>query len=97
MGNANSCGADVEVAMLVVAAMGWVRVEVEFDVDRIGREEVVVVVSVGKNVELAETISPLLRSMGVGGIGKEQCDVDEACGKDGFGSVDVLCVVNQNG
>ena len=35
--------------------------------------------------------------MGVGGIGKEQCDVDEACGKDGFGSVDVLCVVNQNG
>ena len=47
MGNANSCGADVEVAMLVVAAMGWVWVEVEFDVNGIGGEEVVVVVSVG--------------------------------------------------
>ena len=33
MGDANSGGADVEVAMLVVAAMGWVRVEVELDVN----------------------------------------------------------------
>ena len=33
VGDANSGGADVEVAMLVVAAMGWVRVEVELDVN----------------------------------------------------------------
>ena len=46
MRDANGGGADIEVAMLVVAALGWVRVEVELDVDRVRREEVVVVVSV---------------------------------------------------
>ena len=33
VGNANGCGADVKVAMLVVTAMWWGGVEVEFDVD----------------------------------------------------------------
>ena len=47
VGDANSGGARVEVAMLVVAALGWVRVEVELDVNRIGGEEVVVMVGVG--------------------------------------------------
>ena len=35
VGDANGGGADIEVAMLVVAALGWVRVEVELDVDRV--------------------------------------------------------------
>ena len=35
VGDANSGGARVEVAMLVVAALGWVRVEVELDVNRV--------------------------------------------------------------
>ena len=56
-----------------------------------------VVVGMGKNVELAEAFSPLLRSMCSGGIGKEQRDVNEACGKDGFCSVDVLGMVDQKG
>ena len=33
VGNANGRGADVKVAMLVVTAMWWGGVEVEFDVD----------------------------------------------------------------
>ena len=47
MGDANSCGANIEVAMLMVAALRLVGIEVELDVDGIGREEVVVVVGVG--------------------------------------------------
>ena len=34
--NANGCGADIEVAMLVVAAVRHSVVEVEFDVDGMG-------------------------------------------------------------
>ena len=47
MGNANGCGANIEVAMLMVAALRLVRIEVELDVNGIGGEEVVVVVCVG--------------------------------------------------
>ena len=71
MWDANGCGADVEVAMLVVTAMWWNGVEVEFDVNGILGKKVVVVVGMGKNVELAEAVSPLLRSMCCGWIGKE--------------------------
>ena len=60
VGDANSCGANIEVAMLMVAALGLVGIEVGLDVDGIGGEEVVVVVGVGQNVELAEAIAPLL-------------------------------------
>ena len=47
VGDADSCGANVEVAMLMVAALGLVGIEVELDVDGIRREEIVVVVGVG--------------------------------------------------
>ena len=33
VGDANSCGANIEMAMLMVAALGLVGVEVELDVD----------------------------------------------------------------
>ena len=33
VGDANSCGADIEVAMLMVASLGLVRIEVELDVN----------------------------------------------------------------
>ena len=46
VGDADSCGANVEVAVLVVAALGLVGIEVELDVDGIGGEEVVVAVGV---------------------------------------------------
>ena len=46
VGDADSCGANVEVAVLMVTALGLVGIEVELDVDGIGREEIVVVVGV---------------------------------------------------
>ena len=71
MRDANGCRADVEVATLVVTAMWGNGAEVEFDVDGILGKKVVVVIGMGENVELAETISPLLRSMCCGWVGKE--------------------------
>ena len=47
VGNANGCGANIEVAMLMVAALGLVGIEVELDVNGIWGEEVVVMVGVG--------------------------------------------------
>ena len=44
--DANASRADIEMAMLVVAAVWCGGVEVEFDIHCIGREKVVVVVSV---------------------------------------------------
>ena len=35
VGYANGCGANIEVAMLMVAALGLVRIEVELDVNGI--------------------------------------------------------------
>ena len=97
MGDANGCRADVEVAMLVVTAMWWNGVEVEFDVNGILGKKVVIVIGMGKNVELAEPISPLLRSVCCGWVGKEQSDVDEACCKNGLCSFNVLRAVDQKG
>ena len=71
MGDANGCRADVEMAMLVVAAMWWNGVEVEFDVNGILGQKIVVVIGMGKNTELAEPIAPLLRSVCCGWVGKE--------------------------
>ena len=58
--NADCCRADIEVAMLVVATVRFQDVELEFNVNRIGGEEVVVMVSVRQDVELTETFAPLL-------------------------------------
>ena len=46
VGDANGCGANVEMAMLVVTTVRFMDVELELDVDRVGGEKVVVVVSV---------------------------------------------------
>ena len=43
-GNVYGGGANVEGALLMVAAMWWLDVEVEFDVNGIGGKEVVVAV-----------------------------------------------------
>ena len=43
---ANSCRAHIKVAMLVVATLRFYGVELEFDVNGIGGEEVVVMVGV---------------------------------------------------
>ena len=47
-------GAYVKVAMLVVAPVRELDVELQFDVHGIGREEVVKMVGVGEDVELVE-------------------------------------------
>ena len=62
--DADASRADVEMAVLVVAALwgGWV--EVEFDIHCIGREKVVVVVSVRLDVEVLKSLTPLLATLG---------------------------------
>ena len=60
VGNANSCRANVEVAVLVVATVRFEDVELELNVHRVGGDKVVVVVSVRQDVELAESLAPLL-------------------------------------
>ena len=45
--DANACGADIEVTMLVIASLRCNWVEVEFDIDSVGGEEVVIMVCVG--------------------------------------------------
>ena len=50
--DADASRADVKVAMLVVAALGGGRVEVEFDIHGIGGEKIVVVISVRLDVEV---------------------------------------------
>ena len=69
--NANGCGADIEVAMLVATTMWWSGVEVEVDLNGVLGEKVVVVVGMWKDVELAEAVAPLLRSVCCGWICKE--------------------------
>ena len=42
--DADASGADVKVAMLVVASLGGGSVEVEFDIDCVGGEKIVVMI-----------------------------------------------------
>lgn len=58
------CGTDVDMAVLVVSALGKMKVELQFDVDGIGGKEVVVVVCVREYVEKVKALSPLLRALG---------------------------------
>ena len=60
MGYANGSGAHIVVAVLVVTTLWSDGVEVEFDVNWVGGEEVVVVVSVRQNLEVSQALSPLL-------------------------------------
>ena len=76
--DADASGADIEMAMLVVAALWGGGVEVEFDIHCIGRKKVVVVVSVRLYVEVLKSLTPLLGTLGRGRVAKEKCDVDEA-------------------
>ena len=54
-----------------------------------------VVVSVRQNMQVAEALTPLLRSLCGRGIAKEKCEVDEAYGKNGFSTFNVLGFVYQ--
>ena len=58
--DANASRADIEMAMLVVAAVWCGGVEVEFDTHGIGRKKVVVVIGVGLYVEVLKSLTPLL-------------------------------------
>ena len=49
--------------MLVVAPLWCDGVEVEFDVNRVGGEKVVVVVSVREHLEVPEALAPLLGAL----------------------------------
>ena len=62
--DADASRADVKVAMLVVAALGGGRVEVEFDTHCIGGEKIVVVISVRLDVEVLKSLAPLLGALG---------------------------------
>ena len=95
--DADASGADIEMAMLVVAALWGGGVEVEFDIHCIGRKKVVVVVSVRLYVEVLKSLTPLLGTLGRGRVAKEKCDVDEAHSKEGLGTFDVLAVVDECG
>ena len=68
--DANASRADIEMAMLVVAAVWCGGVEVEFDIYCIGREKVVVVVSVRLYVEVLKSLTPLLGALGRGRVAK---------------------------
>ena len=62
--DADASRADVKVAMLVVAALGGGSVEVEFDIDCIGGEKIVVMISVRLDVEVLKSLAPLLGALG---------------------------------
>ena len=95
--DADASGADVEMAVLVVAALWGGGVEVEFDIHCIGRKKVVVVVSVRLYVEVLKSLTPLLGTLGRGRVAKEKCDVDEAHSKEGLGTFNVLAVMDESG
>lgn len=73
--------------------------QIQLDINRVGGEEVVIVVCVGQDVELAKALSPLFRTVCVRGgrIGEEESKVYKACGKDGLGSFDVGGAVDESG
>ena len=62
--DANACRADVKVAVLVVAALWGSGVEIQFDINCIGGEKIVVVVRVRLDVEVLKSLAPLLGSLG---------------------------------
>ena len=62
--DADASGADVEVAMLVVASLGGGSVEVEFDIDCVGGEKIVVMIGVRLDVEVLKSLAPLLGALG---------------------------------
>ena len=97
VGDADAGGADIEVAMLMVTALRWEGVEIELDVNRVGGEKVVIMVCVGKHMEVLQSLAPLLGALCGRWVAKKESDVDEANCKDGFGAFDVLAVVDESG
>ena len=95
--DANAGRTDIEMAMLVVAAVRCGGVEVELDINCVGRKKVVVMVSVGLYVEMLKSLTPLLGALGGGRVAKQKCEVDEAHSKEGLGTFDVLAVVDECG
>ena len=92
---ADGGGAHIVVAMLMVTPLRCDGVEVEFDVNRVGGEKVVVVVSVREHLEVPQALSPLLGSLCRRRVAKQEGDVNEADSKNGFRAFDVLAVVNE--
>ena len=95
--DADASGANIKVAMLVVASLWGRGVEVEFDIHCIGRKEVVVVVSVRLDAEVLKSLTPLLGALGRGRVAKKKCEVDEAHSKEGLGTFNVLAVMDESG
>ena len=58
--DANASGADIEMAMLVVTAVWCGGVEVQFDINSIGRKKIVVVIGMWLYLEVLKPLTPLL-------------------------------------
>ena len=52
VGDADAGGADIEVAMLMIASLRRESIEVKLDVNRVGSEKVVIMVCVGEHMEV---------------------------------------------
>ena len=77
----------------MVAALWCDGVEVEFDIDGIGGQEVVVVVGMGKHMKVLKAMAPLLGSLCGGWVAKEEGEMDKTDSKDGFCAFNVMAVV----
>ena len=58
--DANASRADIQMPILVVAAVWCGGVEVEFDINSVGRKKTVVVIGVWLYVEVLKSLTPLL-------------------------------------
>ena len=95
--DADASRANINVAVLMVASLWGRGVEVEFDIHCIGREKVVIVVSVRLDSEVLKSLTPLLGTLGRGRVAKKKCEVDEAHCKEGLGAFNILAVMDESG
>ena len=95
--DADASGANVKVAVLMVASLWGGGIEVEFDIHCIGREKVVIVVSLGLDAEVLKSLTPLLGTLSRGRVAKEKCEVDETHSKEGLGALNILAVMDESG
>ena len=95
--DADASGANVKVAVLMVASLWGGGIEVEFDIHCIGREKVVIVVSLGLDAEVLKSLTPLLGTLSRGRVAKEKSEVDETHSKEGLGTLNILAVMDESG
>ena len=87
--DANGGGSHIEMSVLVVGALGGASYTLNWEQGSGGS---------GKcGSMLSKALSPLLGSMGVGGIGKKQSEMYQASGENSIGLLDVSGFVDQVG